>query len=71
MAEIHKMSVPCGNVIVERKVKLMNKTLAELQAEYDLMVKIAYESDFDLDPTFERELTTLMRLIKSLGGNVR
>jgi hypothetical protein len=45
--------------------------LEKLQAEYDLMVKIAYESDFDLDPEFERELTNLMRLIKSLGGNVR
>lgn len=44
--------------------------LAKLQAEYDLMVKIAYESDFDLDPQFEKELTTLMRLIKSLGGKV-
>jgi hypothetical protein len=31
----------------------MNKDLATLQAEYDLMVKIAYESDFDLDHKFE------------------
>jgi len=45
--------------------------LKTLQAEYDLMVKIAYESDFDLDPKFERELTALMKLIKSMGGNTR
>lgn len=45
--------------------------LEKLQAEYDLMVKIAYESDFDLDPEFERELTNLMRVIKSLGGKTR
>lgn len=44
--------------------------LETLQAEYALMVKIAYESDYDLDPQFEKELTTLMRLIKSLGGKV-
>lgn len=49
----------------------MNKDLKTLQAEYDAMVKIAYESDFDLDPTFERELTRLMKLIKSMGGNTR
>ena len=47
----------------------MNKDLATLQAEYDLMVKIAIESDYDLDPKFERELTLLMKLIKSMGGN--
>ena len=44
--------------------------LATLQAEYDLMVKIAMESDYDLDPKFERELTLLMKVIKSMGGNV-
>ena len=48
----------------------MNKDLATLQAEYDLMVKIAIESDYDLDPKFERELTLLMKVIKSMGGNV-
>lgn len=45
--------------------------LKTLQAEYDAMVKIAYESDFDLDPQFEKELTLLMKLIKSMGGNTR
>lgn len=49
----------------------MNKDLATLQAEYDAMVKIAIESDYDLDPKFERELTLLMKLIKSMGGNTR
>jgi len=44
--------------------------LATLQAEYDLMVKIAMESDYDLDPKFERELTLLMKVIKSMSGNV-
>lgn len=48
--------------------------LATLQAEYDAMVAIAMDSienDIDLDPQFERELTSLMRVIKSMGGNVR
>jgi hypothetical protein len=54
----------------------MNKTpmdLPTLQAEYDSMVEIAMdtiESGYNLDPTFERELTLLMRVIKSMGGNV-
>jgi hypothetical protein len=65
------MSDPYGNVVLDRKKETMNKDLATLQAEYDLMVKIAMESDYDLDPQFEKELTNLMRLIKSLGGNVR
>ena len=45
--------------------------LPTLQAQYDQMVQIAIESDYDLDPRFERELTQLMRLIKAMGGNVR
>ena len=51
----------------------MNKDLATLQAEYDLMVKIAMESislDLDLNAEFEKDLTNLMRLVKSLGGKV-
>ncbi len=70
------MSVPYGNVIVERKVKLMNKTpmdLPTLQAEYNTMVAIAMatlDADQDLDPKFERELTLLMRVVKSMGGKV-
>ncbi len=71
------MSVPYANVIVERKVKLMNKTpmdLPTLQAQYDAMVEIAMatlDADLDLDPKFERELTALMRVVKSMGGNAR
>jgi hypothetical protein len=48
--------------------------LPTLQAEYDSMVKIAMatiDAGFDLDADFERELTLLMRVIKSMGGNVR
>ena len=47
--------------------------LDKLQKEYDQMVKIAMssiENDVDLDPRFERELTQLMRLVKSMGGRV-
>jgi hypothetical protein len=47
--------------------------LKDLQAEYNEMVKIAMDSinaDIDLDPQFEKELTNLMRLVKSLGGKV-
>lgn len=48
--------------------------LTSLQVEYDSMVAIAMRSidaGVDLDPRFERELTALMRVIKSMGGNVR
>jgi hypothetical protein len=71
------MSDPYAMFILERKVKLMSKTpmdLPTLQAEYDRMVEIALdtiESGYNLDPTFEHELTLLMRVIKSMGGNVR
>lgn len=47
--------------------------LKDLQAEYNEMVKIAMDSihaGIDLDPQFEKELTNLMRLVKSLGGKV-
>jgi len=47
--------------------------LATLQAEYDAMVKIAMatlDADQDLEPKFERELTLLMRVVKSMGGKV-
>lgn len=47
--------------------------LSDLQAEYDAMVAIAMatlDADLDLDPEFERELTQLMGLVKSLGGRV-
>lgn len=44
--------------------------LKTLQEQYNQMVKIAYESDFDLDPAFERELTALMKVIKAMGGDV-
>lgn len=45
--------------------------LPTLQKQYDQMVKIAKSSldaDVDLDPKFERELTQLMRVVKSMGG---
>jgi hypothetical protein len=47
--------------------------LKDLQAEYNEMVKIAMDNihaGIDLDPQFEKELTNLMRLVKSLGGKV-
>jgi hypothetical protein len=47
--------------------------LPTLQAEYDAMVKIAMatlDADLDLDPKFEKELTLLMRVVKSMGGKV-
>lgn len=45
--------------------------LPTLQKQYDQMVAIAMSSiknDVDLDPKFERELTSLMRVVKSMGG---
>lgn len=48
--------------------------LSDLQAEYDAMVAIAMatlDAGYDLDPKFEKELTQLMRVVKSLGGNAR
>lgn len=64
---------------IERKVNPMFNTktpmdLPSLQAEYDAMVAIAMatlDADQDLDPKFERELTLLMRVVKSMGGNAR
>jgi hypothetical protein len=47
--------------------------LVSLQKQYDQMVKIAKQSmsrDVDLTPAFERELTALMRVVKSMGGKV-
>jgi hypothetical protein len=63
-------------MIITKKGKLMNKTpmdLPTLQAEYNSMVAIAMatlDADLDLDPKFERELTALMRVVKSMGGKV-
>ena len=48
--------------------------LPTLQKQYDAMVDIAIatlDADQDLDPTFERELTALMRVVKAMGGNAR
>lgn len=47
--------------------------IADLQREYDEMVKIAMESlnaGFDLSEDFEKELYALMKVVKSLGGRV-
>lgn len=47
--------------------------IADLQREYDEMVKIAMEalnSGFELDEEFEKELYRLMKVVKSLGGRV-
>ena len=47
--------------------------LATLQKQYDQMVKIAKRSldaDVDLSPAFEQELTSLMRLVKAMGGKI-
>lgn len=44
--------------------------LVSLQKQYDAMVQIAIESDYDLTPAFERELTLLMRAVKAMGGKV-
>ena len=70
------MSVVYATMIITKKGKLMNKTpmdLPTLQAEYNSMVAIAMatlDADLDLDPKFERELTALMRVVKSMGGKV-
>ena len=66
------MSDPPDTMKATRKKDTMSK-LNELQNEYNEMVKIAMDSindDIDLDPQFEKELTNLMRLVKSLGGKV-
>ena len=66
------MSYPPDTMEATRKKDSMSK-LSELQNEYNEMVKIAMESislDLDLNPEFEKELTDLMRLVKSLGGKV-
>jgi len=69
------MSVVNAKLIVDKEMRNEMKTLnlPELQKQYDAMVKIAQRSidaDVDLSPAFERELTLLMRAVKSLGGKV-
>lgn len=69
------MSVVNAKLIVDKEMRNEMKTLnlPELQKQYDAMVKIAKRSldaDVDLSPAFERELTLLMRAVKSLGGKV-
>lgn len=57
----------------ERDTMKVSSDLASLQKQYDQMVKIAKRSldaDVDLSPAFERELTSLMRVVKSMGGKV-
>jgi hypothetical protein len=47
--------------------------LASLQKQYEMMVKVAKQSlnnDVDLSPAFERELTQLTKLVKSMGGKI-
>jgi hypothetical protein len=66
------MSDPPAKMKATRKEDKMSK-LNSLQVEYNEMVKIAMDSlnaGIDLDPQFEKELTNLMRLVKSLGGKV-
>jgi hypothetical protein len=58
--------------LISTKGKLMTTytSLSDLQAEYDAMVRLAVESDYDLTPAFQAELTNLMRVVKELGGRV-
>lgn len=44
--------------------------LDKLQKEYDQMVAIAKECDYDLTDEFEQELLRLMKVVKSLGGKI-
>lgn len=44
--------------------------LATLQKQYDMMVRLAKECDYDLTDDFERELISLMKVVKSLGGKI-
>lgn len=44
--------------------------LLTLQKQYDMMVRLAEESNYDLTDDFERELLALMRVVKSLGGKI-
>jgi len=44
--------------------------LLTLQKQYDMMVRLAKECDYDLTDDFERELLALMRLVKSMGGKI-
>ena len=65
------MSVACANVIVERKVKLMNKDLLNLEAlEAELEATLAYFERMDYDVS-QKEIDDAMRLtraVKALGS---
>lgn len=44
--------------------------LDKLQKEYDMMVRLAKECNYDLTEEFEQELLRLMKVVKSLGGKI-
>lgn len=44
--------------------------LAELEKQYEQMLKIAELSDYDLTPAFEQELLQLTRVLKSMGSKI-
>jgi hypothetical protein len=49
------------------------KKVSDYQREYDAMVKVAKSSiahGVELTPAFESQLTSLARLLKSMGGKV-
>ena len=57
----------------EKDNQMKMKSVAHYQKQYDTMVKIAkssLDSGVDLTPQFERELLSLTRLLKSIGGKV-
>jgi hypothetical protein len=49
------------------------KKVSDYQKEYDTMLKVAKSSiahGVELTPAFERELVSLTKLLKSMGGKV-
>jgi hypothetical protein len=49
------------------------KKVSDYQKEYDTMVKVAKSSianGVELTPAFESQLTSLTKLLKSMGGKV-
>jgi hypothetical protein len=49
------------------------KKVSDYQKQYEMMVKVAKSSishGVDLTPEFERELLSLTKLLKSMGGKV-
>lgn len=70
--DCNQLSQVCASIQIDKKRDTMKTPtdLLTLQKQYDMMVRLAKECNYDITDDFERELTQLMRLVKSMGGKI-